>query len=145
MPLSIDQIVPELLLACPEFQSVWDNHIATWLNDEPPGEYTNAGEFVGALLKSFEQEEIGHFPPFFDFVERLIIEGDPEVKNIAVVGYLETLQTMAAWRPYGSEVFVKWMRPESLRWWFQIHKWWEGGKSLIDIAIEEAKQSEGQK
>lgn len=148
MPLSKEQIVPELLVACPELQSAWDKHLAWWMADESneaPGDYTNAQEFVVALLESFEKGGVEYFPRFFAFVEKLITEGDEETKNIAVVGYLETLQTMASWRPYGPEVFVKWMLPESLRWWFQIHKWWEGGKSLMDIAIKEARQSEGQK
>ena len=143
MLLTKDQIVPGLLIACPELQFTWDKHLAWWMEDETneaPGDYNNASAFVVGLLDSFEKQEHEYFPRFFGFVERLIIEGDAETKNIAVVGYLETLQTMASWRPYGPEVFVEWMLPESQRWWLQIYKWWDGGKSLMDIVIEESRQ-----
>lgn len=143
MPLAKAQIIPELLKECPELQATWDEH-ATYWEAEIPGDYTNASAIVHALIAFYERGETGFFPRFFTFVERLITDGDAEVHNIAVVGYLEDLQTVASWKDYGPEVFVQWLKPESRRRWSQIYQWWEGDKSLMDIVRDEAKQSGGQ-
>lgn len=140
MPLAKHQIIPELLQACPELQTAWSEHV-TWWQGEVAGDYNDASAIVHALIEFHDQGEVAFFPRFFACVEHFIIEGDEEVRNIAVLGYLETLQTAASWKESGSEVFVTWLLPESKKWWVQIHKWWEGGKSLMDIVVEEARQS----
>jgi hypothetical protein len=152
MPLAKAQIIPELLKECPELQPAWDKHAADWAQEDPkdydgeiPGDYNNASAIVHELIDFYGRGETEVFPRFFAFVERLITDGDAEVQNIAVVGYLETLQTAASWKDHGSEVFVQWMQPESRRSWVRIHQWWKGGKSLMDIAVDEVKQSGGQK
>ena len=94
-------------------------------------------------MDSFEKGHTEYFPRFFAFLERLILEGDPEVKNLAVVGYLETLQTATSWKEYGPEKFVKWTQPQSRRWWYEIYKWWEGGKNLMDIVRDEKREKSG--
>jgi len=146
MPLKKTQIISELLLACPELQPAWDAHMAYWAQEDPkdydgeiPGDYNNASAIVHAVIDFYGRAETAFFPRFFQFIERLINEGDAESQNIAVVGYLETLQTAASWKQHGPEVFVPWLQPESKRWWAQIYQWWQGGKSLMDIAVEEAK------
>ncbi len=147
MPLTKAQIIPELLLACPELQNAWDKHAADWADEDPndydgeiPGEYNNASAIVHELIEFYGRGETASFPRFFTFIERLITGGDAEVQNIAVVGYLETLQTVASWKEHREEVFVPWLQPESRRWWKQIEQWWAGGKSLFDIALEESRQ-----
>jgi hypothetical protein len=140
MPLSKTEVIPELLQECPEFQAAWNDHVAYW-HGEPAGDYNDASAIVHELIDSFESGRTDCFPRFFAFVERLILEGDPEVQNLAVVGYLETLQTAASWRDYGPEKFVQWMQPQSRRWWYEIYKWWEGGKSLMDIVRDEVRKS----
>ncbi len=144
MPISKTEIIPELLKECPEFQQAWDEHNEFW-KGEAPGDYNDASGIINALIKAYGRGCTAFFPRFFGFVERLITDGDAEVRNIAVVGYLETLQTSASWEEYGPEVFVQWMQPESKKWWNQIRKWWEGGKNLMDIAIEEAEQNKNQR
>jgi hypothetical protein len=151
MPLTKAQIIPELLLACPELQSAWDVHAADWAQEDPndydgeiPGDFNNASAVVRAVIDFYARAETAFFPRFFQFIERLISEGDAETQNIAVVGYLETLQTAASWKEHGPEVFVQWMQPESQRWWKQIHQLWCGGKSLMGIVREETRQTGGE-
>lgn len=151
MLLTKAQIIPELLLACPELQPAWDAHAAEWAHEDPkdyngeiPGDYNNASAIIHAVIDFYGRAETAFFPRFFQFIERLISEGDAKTQNIAVVGYLETLQTAASWKEHGSEVFVQWMQPKSQCSWQQIHHWWRGGKSLLDIAREETQQAGGE-
>lgn len=124
MPLAKAQIISELLLACPELQPAWDAHAADWAQEDPkdydgeiPGDYNNASAIIHAVIDFYARGETAWLTRFFQFIERLVSEGDPETQNIAVVGYLETLQTAASWKEHGPEVFVQWMQPESRRWW----------------------------
>jgi hypothetical protein len=151
MPLTKPQIIPELLRVCPELQPAWDSHAADWAGEDPkdydgeiPGSFNDAAAIVHAIVDFYGSGETQAFPRFFTYIERLLTDGDPDVQGIAVVGYLETLQTVASWREHGSEVFIVWMLPESRRSWLQIHQCWSGGKSLLDIAIDEATQKGGQ-
>lgn len=147
MPIVKAQLIPLLLRECPELQAAWDKHAADWEKEDPadydgdiPGDYNNASAIVHAVIEFYGRGVTDCFPRFFGFVEQLITDGDQEVQNIAVVGYLETLQTAASWKEHGPDVFVQWMQPESRRCWAQIYQWWEGGKSLMDIAVEEAQR-----
>jgi hypothetical protein len=147
MPIAKAEIIPGLLSECPQLQAVWDKHAADWAKEDPrdydgeiPGDYNNASAMIHALIEFYTRGQTDCFPRFFGYIERLINEGDAEVQNIAVVGYLETLQTAASWKDHGPEVFVQWMGPESRRSWAGIHQWWSGGKSLMDIAIDEAQK-----
>lgn len=147
MPLTKAEIIPGLLRECPELQAAWDKHAADWAQEDPkdydgeiPGDYNNASEMIHALIEFYAQGETHWFPRFFTYIERLLKEGDEEVQNIAVIGYLETLQTAASWKDHGPEVFVQWMGPESRQSWVRVHQWWSGGKSLIEIAVDEAQK-----
>ena len=128
-------IVPTILHACPELQGVWDEYVAD--PGRTAGDYIDAGKLVDELIAYYGRGEREIFPRFFEVIERLIHEQDEEVQNIAIIGYLETLQTAASWKEFGSEVFVEWMLPETKRWWAEIHRWWAGGKNLMDIVRSE--------
>jgi hypothetical protein len=70
----------------------------------------------------------------FDVIERLVLEGDPYVSNLAVIGYLEGLQMMtvtgAGLDPESD--FRPWLRPESEKKWQQINRFWEGDASALN-------------
>jgi hypothetical protein len=62
----------------------------------------------------------------FDFIERLLREGDEDVRGITTVGILEVLQIRATHHSYGSAAFVPFLGPESQLAWRWIEKVWEG-------------------
>ena len=143
MPFSKQTIVPAILAACPEFSETWGVHRRDWEEHgagESPGDFTNASAFVHEVIRLYESGQTACFLRFFGLLERVIIEGDEDARGIAVVGYLEGLQTAGSWKDYGPDVFIQWMGPESRQQWQQIHGWWAGGKNLIDIAVEEAQR-----
>jgi hypothetical protein len=143
MPFTKQTIIPAILAACPEFSEAWQAHCRDWEEHgagESPGDFTNASAIVHEVVRLYEGGQTECFARFFGLLERMIIEGDEDVRGIAVVGYFESLQTAGSWKNYGPDVFLQWMGPESRRQWQQISGWWEGGKSLMDIAVKEAQR-----
>jgi hypothetical protein len=139
MPLSEEQIIPELLKECPELQPAWDKYAADWAEfrgGEPPGVYNNASAMIHPLIDFFERGETEIFPRFFAVVERLITDGDEEARNIAVVGYLETLQTAALHKKLDLEVFAKYLLPASRKWWDETNAFWRGERHFIGEGLQ---------
>jgi hypothetical protein len=124
-----------LVQACPSSAAVWidsDNEDA----GAPGGRlgYLDAGDFVRHLVSLRLAGDTSEFPAVFDVIERLVLEGDPYVSNLAVIGYLEGLQMMtvtgAGLDPESD--FRPWLRPESEKKWQQINRFWEGDASALN-------------
>jgi hypothetical protein len=108
--------VPGLLFeACPDF---------------PGGRlgYLDAAWVVGQLADRLVAGDTSDFDAMFDLIERLVIEGDGYVSELAVIGYLEGMQmeTVSS-RGADPEAFRPWLRPLSAKYWQAIHDFWERG------------------
>jgi hypothetical protein len=64
----------------------------------------------------------------FDVIERLVINGDPYVSNLAVIGYLEGFQMVTVTgQGLDPECDLRpWLGPESEKWWVRINRFWKG-------------------
>jgi hypothetical protein len=137
--LTKDQIIAFLLKKCPEFGPVWEEHqqgITAGC-----GIYVDVAEFVHLLVHSYELGKLDLMPRAFAAVEDLFLEGDSDVKQIAMLGILETLQCSASWRPFGNKVFVPWLGPNSREAWNLVAQMWRGKSSLADVIRAENEQS----
>ena len=123
--------MPLLLAACPGFQSAWEKHLAYWNGDEP-GAFIDAAEFARYIVESYERNDTSEFPAAFAAIEKVLSEGDQEARDIAGIGVLEDIQTIAS-HSCGGDVFVEWLGPTSRIAWAQIAKMWEGKSSLMDV------------
>ena len=129
--LTPDQVMPLLLLACPSFTPAWDTIADENLDPESPAGrlgYLDASEFVRHLVRLQLAGTVSEFPGVFEAIERMIIEGDPYVENLAVVGYLEGLQ-MRAVTDHGIDpevVFRPYFGPTANHWWERINRFWAG-------------------
>jgi hypothetical protein len=125
------EVMPLLIAACPGFQSAWEKHLDYW-NGEQPGAFIDAAEFARYLVESYEQNETSEFPAAFAAIEKVLNEGDQEARDIAGIGVIEDIQTIAS-HSCGGDVFVEWLGPTSRIAWAQIAKMWEGKSSLMDV------------
>lgn len=114
--ISKDQIVPMLLEACPEIQTDWQRHRADW-NDEEAGIYNDLAVFAHFIVNAFSKNETARFPAVFQVIEALLSDGTEEVKGAAGIGFLEDLQNIASWQPFGSDAFLPWFGPNSPEVW----------------------------
>ena len=127
-----------MLAACPGLRPQFEAHRAWWGN-ETPGLYTDVAELAHYLTDAYERGETSEFPAVFAFVEHLIAEGDEAVRDVAILGILEDLQTIASHRPFGDRVFLPWLGPLSRQGWAEVERMWQGKRSLMDVLRAEAR------
>lgn len=124
--------VPGLLFdACPWLSETWDEVAGENADTDFPGGrlgYLDAAWVVGQLADRLVAGDTGGFDAMFDLIERLVIEGDGYVSELAVIGYLEGMQmeTVSS-RGADPEAFRPWLRPLSATYWQAIHDFWERG------------------
>lgn len=133
------EIMPSLLELCPDFRPRWEEHLQYWGDDER-GIFIDTAEFVHYLVASYERGNTGDFPAVFSRVEAIITNGTPEARAAAVLGILETLQTVASHYTFGEDVFIRYLKPASKSEWDQIALQWQGKSSLADVIRAEKKQ-----
>ena len=132
--------MPLLLEACPGFQPAWQEHLDWWKGEEP-GVYNDTSEFARYIVESFESGQTSEFPKAFATIERILNEGDQESRDIAGIGVIESLQTIAS-HSCGGDVFSPWLGTTSRRAWAEIEKMWEGKNSLADVIRAEVRANQ---
>ncbi len=130
------QVMPLLLEACPSFSTKWaEVEVENADDTEPTGGFgfVDAGNFIRHMVSLRIEGQTSEFPAIFEVIERLLVEGDPYLQNLAVIGYLEGFQMMtvtsAGLDP--ERDFRPWLRPVSESWWQRINRLWAGDASAL--------------
>jgi len=123
-----DQVLQRLLSACPAFEPAYLAHVADHGDDLL---YLAAGEFAETLLTLREQGDEAQLASAGAAIEQLHLEGTPWVKELATIGLLESIQNLWGNRGVDPDLFVKFLGPESLRWWNGLNRFWEGKSSSV--------------
>jgi hypothetical protein len=93
--LTPDDVVPLLLQACPSFAEPWSRSLWRNLATDPPGarlHYADASDFVRHIVGLLVKGETAELPSVFAVIERLLIDGDADARELAQIGYLEDFQ-----------------------------------------------------
>lgn len=123
--------MPLLLSACPSFRPVWDSIKEENVDPERAGgrlTYLDAGDFVRHLVQLRLAGATDEFPAVFETIELLHTNGDPFVRNLATIGYLEgfMMQTVTNAGLDPETDFRPYLRPVSAAWWERLNQFWEG-------------------
>lgn len=137
--VNVPSIIPELLKVCPGIDARWQQHLEYWGDDEW-GEYNDAAQIVHFVVDSYLEGKTDFFPQLFAKVEEFIASGHPRHKEIASLGFLESLQTYASNQDCGYKPFEKWLGQSSLSEWHRLEAVWSGKSSLMDVVRAEKKQ-----
>jgi len=129
--IGVEQIMPLLLESCPTFRPAWDAHLAGPYGST--GIYTDASAFVQFLIEEHEKGRGATIASAFAILERIFEEGDDETKTVAALGIIETLQSVADWRPYKAVVFEPFLGPRSRLAWDEVYLFWEGKIPFITL------------
>lgn len=142
--------VPALVLeACPSFAVVWKELEADNADRESPGgrlHYLDASALLRHLVALYLNGSTGEFAAVFDLIERMVLEGDRYVSELAVIGYLEgfQMQTIGSFDLDSEVVFRPWFGPVSKAWWVRLRRFWDGEHDALQVAdelvIEEARR-----
>lgn len=122
-----------ILQASPSFSPVWNEFVAEYEKEgsELPL-YVVLGDLARhiALLERRGTED--ELQGIFGVIERWHTEGDDYVKEAATVGLLEDLQNTNVVGGTDSSRFIKYLGPESKRWWAKVNAFWEKGEIIRD-------------
>jgi hypothetical protein len=133
------EIMPRLVKEFPGFRPRWEKHLSLW-KGEPAGGYNDISEFaqfvVRELYSSGTAEETQRA---FDLMEQWLVRGNQKVRELIVIGFLEDVQNIASWQPFGKAVFIPFLGPQSRDAWNEIERVWAGKTSLMDVVRAEGK------
>jgi hypothetical protein len=119
-----EEVMELLVTSCASFGAIWDP--AENIDDGERLLYLDAMLFDGHVLDLIAAGDTTELDQVFDLVERLHLEGDDFVRELATIGILEGL--------HPDEVVRPWLRPTSLRWWSRLDQFWGGDRSaLLDV------------
>lgn len=124
-----------IIEACPDFQPTWETFVSEWSTESKIAEeglplYLALGEFAPHLLgklKNGDPDELGRI---FDVIEQLHLEGDAYVREAATIGLLEALQNIGTGKQK-TEIFERWLNPESRKWWIKLDQFWSGDTAAL--------------
>lgn len=130
-----------LVEAFPDYAGRWRKHLANW-GGKPAGSYNDMGEFVHFVVEDlYEKDRFGEVHRAFQLLEKLFAEGDQDTRNLIGVGFFESLQCVASWRPYKNKVFEQFLGPMSAQCWREILGIWAGKSSLMEVIRAERERS----
>lgn len=113
--------MPILLSACPSFGDAWQEHLGDFGNDVL---HAAAGKYAHHLLRLFQNNEVSTFLDVGLALERLIVEGAPFVKELAIVGILEGVQNIWSNNSVDPERFFPYLGLESGKAWAALNHGW---------------------
>jgi hypothetical protein len=142
----IDQVEPdtnfvilEFRDAFPEFMPRWKKYMARE-GGTSSGAYIDMGEVVHfAVEELYEKGNLDETRRVFQFLEHQLIGADQETRNLIGLGFFETLQCAASWRPGGNHVYEQFLGPISREIWVELQRTWSGKNSLADVIRAERK------
>lgn len=128
--------MPLLLEACPSFSSAWAEIESDGIHVGDDGDrlaYLDAGEFIAHLVRLRLAGDTAEFHAVFDVIERLHVEGDSYVRELATIGYLEgfQMQTVTAHGLNPESDFRPYLRPVSEQWWQRVNEFWAGDTTAL--------------
>ena len=136
---STSPVVSALREAFPDFSKRWKKHIAWW-HGNPAGSYNDMSEFVCFVVEDvYEKGDLDQTRRIFQLLEKFLVEADQETRNLIGLGFFETLQNFASWRPGGNKAYEQFFGPSSKQVWSELRSMWAGKSSLMDVIRAERR------
>lgn len=129
-----------LLKALPGAAEEWSEHLNDTAGDDLS--YLGTAVFARQIIELSRVQEVRSFPAVFSTIERLLIEGTDDVKDLVTIGLIESLQNISSWTSHNHSVFEKWLEPHTLTAWREVEAMWAGRSSLADVVRDELKQKQ---
>jgi hypothetical protein len=126
-------VISALRQTFPDFGERWKKHVASWRGNSA-GSYNDMGEFVHFVIEDLhEKGKLDETRRVFQVLENLLVEADQETRDLIGLGFFETLQNVASYRPQGNKVYEQFFGAMSRRVWSELQKMWAGKSSLMDV------------
>jgi hypothetical protein len=126
------EILPLLVEACPSYEPELRRFKSDYVDDVEPFLYVAFPQFTRCLSRVLAAGDVETVQRVFALVERLIVEGDAEVQEAAVVGIIRNLQNANLHEQTSPDDYLPYLMPESQRWWGKVKTFWINGRLLIE-------------
>jgi hypothetical protein len=121
---STSPVISVLRQAFPDFEVRWKEHVAWWSRN-PAGSYNDMAEYVHLVIEGlYEKGKLDETRRVFQLLEKVLLEGDQETKDLIGLGFFETLQNVASHRPLGNRAYEQFLGPMSKKVWSELQKMW---------------------
>jgi hypothetical protein len=90
--------------------------------------YIDIAEISRLIIAKHEAGQTERFEMFFENVEEILKNCDPEIENLIVIGLFESLQNIGGREINYYSAYDKWLKPVSKLKWFELIDFWEGKK-----------------
>jgi len=132
-------LMPRLVAEFPAFRPRWEEHLQYW-NGEPAGTYNDIAEFARFVVKDlYPAGSTEEMQRAFDIMEEFLVIGNPKLQDLVVIGFLEDVQIIASWQPFGEAAFIPFLGQKSRAAWDELERVWAGKTSLMEVLEAEHK------
>lgn len=109
-----EQVVPTIIEACPFYKETWERHLAFY---EEELLFVFVPDLVNSVIELEKENKQAEILLIFEIVEKLLVEGNEDVKNLIKLGVLEDFRCV-----FGKdfEKFSKYLKPNSLKFWRNV-------------------------
>lgn len=126
-------VISDFRRAFPGFLQRWRKYIANEGGDSC-GAYIDMGEVVHFVVEDvYERGDLDETRRIFEFFEQQLSAANEETTNLIGLGFFETLQCVASWRPGGDRAYEQFLGPISTKIWAELQRLWAGKNSLADV------------
>jgi hypothetical protein len=119
-----------LLQADTSFAPLWTAFQSEWEGEPDTSQYLALAALARHLIEQLQSGKTANFAGVFDVVERWHVDGDPDVREAATIGLLESLQNEGLHGTTRPSDFVPWLRPQSRMWWDRVTLFWSEGRPI---------------
>jgi hypothetical protein len=131
--ISRDTMMAPIIAVSPSFVPTWKAFVEEW-QDDPDGlpHYLVLADLAVHIAQLIEEDAEAELQSIFQAVEDWHVNGDAYVREAASIGLLEDLQNSNV---VGEDVpaqVLRFLGPESTRWWRKVQDFWEHGTAIRD-------------
>jgi hypothetical protein len=110
---------------------------SVFLPTEEASDLSLMGELASHSVDLFEAGDIQGVRPAFDLAEQLLTFPLPAERELATLGFLETIQNVASHRKCGMAVFEEFLGTNSRVAWTELIEVWREKESLAQVVAAE--------
>jgi hypothetical protein len=118
------EVIPAFLDVCPTMRPAWQKYLDFWGGDPERGHYNDTFVVAQHFVDNFDRGDLSEFPAAFALLERCLAESDEKTRDLATIGIMEFIQSIASHRPFGPGVFYEWLGPRSRSAWDELCESW---------------------
>lgn len=118
-------ILPRLLRACPDYVLAFNDYVelSKEIGTDPDLTYNATADFADWLIRVVAGGDSTSIKPFADELESLLVDGDQETQQVAVIGLIEDVQDGCVEADIDPDQFMIALGPVGRAKWFERLRW----------------------